>query len=358
MRAWKQILTFILMLSVIGITLSGCMFFSSGTIAQITVTPLTGVVPLTIHYDGTGSTGPSGIASYHWSFGTGDESYEATGDYTYEHAGTFTLTLTVRAQDGSIAKKSITVQVDPALWITDTNLNTIYRLDMNGNLLNTFALPTTQPYGVTIGEADGKTWLFVACQNNGNQRIVRIDPSDGSVGEIYSAPAQSPRYLTYGADEPKRIWHVDALSRKLYGMNRTDMQVLGAFGQSYFKSTSPQVENVPFLWEPAGLDWTPEEHSAGYLWYLEGETRLLYQIKIIPRYDIMSGTQLEIVGDPVELAASLFPVTGIDFYDGYLWAIDVNHHAIVQVDPETGVPTGTAITSFPGAAPGGIEIQH
>jgi len=348
----------VLLLLGIGGGIFGCALFSGGTQAVIEITPVSGVVPLTIHYSGSGSTGPSGITTYHWTFGTGDESYTESGYYTYEHAGVFTVTLTVRAGDGSTATKSMTVKVAPAVWITDTNLDTVYRLSMDGDVLDSFHLPVGQPQGVTIAEADGATWLFIACKNNGNQRIVRVDPVTGNVTGNYPAPAQSPRNLTYAADEPKRIWHVDGLSRKLYGMNRTNLQVLGSFGQNYFKSTSPQVGNVQFLWTPAGLDWTPKNNASGYLWYLEGKTRLLYKIRIIPRYDIMSGTQLEIVGDPVALDPYLFPTAGIDFYAGYLWVVDIAHHAIVQVDADTGEPTGTKITGFPGALPGGIEIQQ
>ncbi|MCK4392224.1 hypothetical protein KAX17_04910, partial [Candidatus Bipolaricaulota bacterium] len=294
---------------------------------------------------------------YTWDFGTDDpDSHEVSGSYTYEHAGTFTLTLTVRAEDGSTDTETVTIQVDPAVWITDENLGRIYKLDMQGNELDSFGLPVSEPRGITVAEVGGKSWLFIACYNGGNQRIVRIDPVTGNVSQNYSAPAQSPLNLTYGATGQKQLWHVDGLSRKIYRLNPSNAQVYDFYGQAYFKATSPQVSNVPFLWTPQGLDWTPETNAAGHLWYLEGENRLLYKIKIIPGYDIMSNTQLQIVGDPVSIP--IFSAAAIDFYDGYLWVVDVNNHRIVQIDPATGMPTGTEITGFPGASPAGLEIQQ
>jgi len=104
-----------------------------GTLALIDATPLVGVVPLTVAFDGTGSTSADGISTYSWSFGTDDpDVHVETGTHTYEHAGTYALKLTVRGSDGSTATTSVTVTVDPAMWITDANLNTVYKLDMQG----------------------------------------------------------------------------------------------------------------------------------------------------------------------------------------------------------------------------------
>ena len=343
----------VLLLGLIGL-LAGC---GSGTIAIIDATPLVGAVPLVVSFDGSGSTSPSGISTYTWSFGTDDPDVHAeSGTYTYEHAGTYTLRLTVRGEDGSTASTSLTVTVKPAVWITDANLNTVYKLDMQGNEITSFALPFTEPHGITVGEVGGKAWLFVACKNGGNQRILRIDPVTGNVIQNYSAPAQSPLNLTYQAEMQKQLWHVDGLSRKLYRLNPPDLQGYDAYGQSYFKATSPQVGDLPFLWVPQGLDWTSEANAAGYLWYFEGQNRMLYKIKIIPGYDIMSNTQLQIVGDPVNIP--IFSASAIDMYDGKLWVIDVNTHAIIEVDPASGLFTGNRITGFPGAAPAGLEIQH
>ena len=353
MKSTYRALGLVLLIGVIGL-LAGC---ESGPIAVIDATPLTGVVPLVVSFDGTNSTPANGISTYTWSFGTDDPDIHAeSGTYTYEHAGTYTLTLTVRGANGSTAAKSVTVRVDPAMWITDSKLNTIYKLDMQGNEITSFTLPFTEPHGITVGEVGGKTWLFVACKNGGKQRILRIDPVTGNVIQNYSAPAQSPLNLTYQAEMQKQLWHVDGLSRKLYRMNPPDMQAYDSYGQSYFKATSPQVGDLRFLWEPRGLDWTPAPNASGYLWYFEGQNRLLYKIKIIPGYDIQSNTQLQVVGDPVNIP--IFSASAIDMYDGKLWVIDVDTHAIIQVDPTTGVLTSERITGFPGAAPAGLEIQH
>jgi len=347
------------LLLIIGVLVGGCFLFPSGTKAVIEVTSSSGVIPLTVDFDGGSSTGPGGISTYTWDFDTDDpDSHEASGTYTYEHAGTFTLRLTVRAEDGSTDTETVTIQVDPAVWITDENLGRVYKLDMQGNEIVSFGLPVTEPRGITVAEADGRSWLFVACFNGGNQCILRIDPVSGSISQEYDPPAQQPRNLTFGAVEPKRIWHVDGQSRKLYALNRTNCQSYAAYGTNYF-STSPQVSNVQFLWEPLGLDWVPAPNPelAGYLWYLEGGPYpTLYKIKIIPRYDIMSGTELQIVGEGVYIPVS--SVSAIDIYDGYLWVINVDSHEILQIDLDTGMPTGNKITGFPGARPAGLEIQQ
>ncbi len=135
----------------------------------------------------------------------------------------------------------------------------------------------------------------------------------------------------------------------------TTGQVFESFGLSYFNAFL-QVRKDAFLRTPAGLDWTPQPPAPGCLWYLEGENGLLFKMRIVPSYDIMSGTQLELVGEPLRVSVS--PVTAIDWDEGYLWVVDVNEHEIVQIDPVTGEPTGVKITGFPGAATAGMEIER
>jgi PKD repeat protein len=339
------------------LALASCTLFQHAE-AVIAVNATSGTVPFTITYDGGGSTGVGEVTYYHWAFGTGDEDSGATGTYTYQQAGTFTLELLVRDESGDNDTATVTITVEPAVWLTDENLDRVYRLSMDGTELGHFDLPVKEPRGVTIAEVGGKATLVISCANEGFQRLVYLDPATGAVKQTLTAPGQSPLQITYGAAGQKQLWHVDGLTRKIFRLNPADAQVYESYGQTYFKSTSPEVRDVPFLWTPQGLDWTPHPPTLGRLWYLEGETHLLYEIEMIAGYDIMSNTQLEIAGDPVELPEGIFPVKAIDMVDGYLWAIDVDRHRIVEIDPETGALTGEEITGFPGSAPSGLEIQH
>lgn len=193
-------------LCLIGGLISGCFLFPAGPKAVIEVSLREGFVPLTIEFDGSGSSAAAGISTYTWDFGTDDpDSHEVSGAYTYEHAGTFTLALTVRAEDGSTDTETVTITVEPAVWITDENQGRIYKLDMEGNELDSFDLPVTEPRGITIAEASGQDWLFVACFNGGDQKILRIDPTNGNVSHQYDAPGQSPKNLAFGAADRKSV---------------------------------------------------------------------------------------------------------------------------------------------------------
>ena len=345
----------VLVVVLVPLSFFGCALFSN-TKAVIEISGDSGIIPFTIEFDGSGSHGSGGIETYHWTFGTGDEWYGESGSYTYEHAGSYTLTLTVRDASGRTSSSSVQIEVAPALWITDENLAEIYKLDMDGNVLASFPAPAPQPRGISAAPVNGEWTLYVVCKGEGIQRIFRIDPDTGATVTQHSAPAQSPLQLTYGIEDPERVWHVDGLSRKIYELNPTSLQVLGSFGTNYFHS-SQQVGNEPFLHTPEGLDWKEGPAPAGSLWYLEGDTRRLYEISIIPAYDIQAGVQLEVTGDPLELDSSIFPVAGIAWYDGFLWAADVFHHEIVQIDPTTGRKTGEAIRGFPGTKIAGLTFQ-
>jgi len=338
------------------LSLGACMLLP-GTQANIQLSALAGVVPLTISYDGTESDGPGGIDTWHWHFEEDVDIYAVSGEYTFDHAGTYDVTLAVRAADGSMDSQTIRVVVQPAFWVTDSSLGTVFKLDMQGSVIQSFPTPSSQPRGVALAESGGGWSLYVACQGNGVQRIYRMHPETGAVQSEFSAPGQTPVYLAYGALTPFRLWHVDALSRKLYELVAGSGQLMNAFGATYFRS-SPNLGNAPFLQTPAGLAWDTAGGVAGALWLLEAETQSVYQLLIDPPINVFEGIQLELQPAPIVLDASVFPVAGIDWHDGFLWVVDQNHHQIVQIDPGTGLPTGETITGFPGAAVSGLAIQR
>lgn len=335
-----------------GLIVGGCDWFG-GPEAVIAVDAEHGVVPLTISLDGSGSSPEDDLVRYRWDPGTGDPSLLGVqSTYTYKHAGTYALTLTVETADGRQASSQVTIEVQPAVWVADTSLDQVFKLDLEGNVITSFSTPSSEPTGVTLAEVDGSDWLFVACQGEGNQRIFRLDPLSGDVMDEVRAPANSPLFLSYGRVEPKRVWHVDGLSRKIYALNRTSLQPFASFGTNYF-----QLGDSPFLWEPQGLDWTGVANTAGVLWYVEGETQMLYEITIVPRADILAGLQLDLVEEGTPLDPTLFPIAGIDWIDSALWVVRHDHHEIVEVDPQTGHPTGNKIAGFPGSDVSGLEFQ-
>lgn len=78
--------------------------------AAISVNPASGTPPLTVHFDGSGSSDPDGsIASYQWDFGDGSNGTGPVIDHTYPAAGTFTATLTVTDQQGARASAQSTL---------------------------------------------------------------------------------------------------------------------------------------------------------------------------------------------------------------------------------------------------------
>ena len=335
--------------------LGGCSLFHS-TSAVIEVSQTRGTVPLAITYDASASEGKDGITTYRWLFGDGGEAYGPSGSYTFDHAGEYRLELTVRAADGSMATEAMTIVVEAAFWVADENLNQIYKLNASGEVIQTLACPVSQPRGLTLAEREGEWVLFVACMGDGMQRLLKLNPETGAVLAQYTAPAGDPGGLTYAPAAPFRLWHVDKLSRKIYEINPADGQTLNVFGATYFQS-SPHLGEAPFLQTPGGVAWKEGPLDAGSLWVVESETRLLYELKIVPAIDIFSSTQLELRPNPVLLPADLFPISGFDWHEGFVWVVDRNHHQVVQVDPATGAPTGVVLSGFPGAAVSGLAIQ-
>src|SRR5262249_9916042 len=93
--------------------------------AVVKATPLSGIAPLAVSFDGTGSSDPDGsIASYMWFFGDGMSGTGATVTHTYVAIGTYIAQLTVTDNRGAASTLSVTIAAttDPNVINPPTNL--------------------------------------------------------------------------------------------------------------------------------------------------------------------------------------------------------------------------------------------
>jgi glucose/arabinose dehydrogenase len=85
--------------------------------AALTADPTSGSTPLTVNFDGSGSSDPDAgdTLTYLWDFGDGTTSQTTTPttSHQYTTSGTYTAKLTVRDNSGAVSSPPATVRVDP-----------------------------------------------------------------------------------------------------------------------------------------------------------------------------------------------------------------------------------------------------
>ncbi len=89
---------------------------AQGIQARVVADPIEGVVPLTVTFDASGSSYPTGqIVSYEWDFGDGTPKRIDVSKVTYKYnqIGTFTAKVTAIASDGSKSTAQTQVNVRP-----------------------------------------------------------------------------------------------------------------------------------------------------------------------------------------------------------------------------------------------------
>ena len=110
---WRKAIALALVVGGAGL-LSGCALFNAAPVAYFTSSILSGVAPLAVHFDASGSSDPDGeIVSYAWSFDDGQSAIGITADHIFSTvvARTFTVTLVVVDDQGSRSTQSQTIEV-------------------------------------------------------------------------------------------------------------------------------------------------------------------------------------------------------------------------------------------------------
>lgn len=94
----------------------GCTALNEAPIASFTRSPASGVAPLAVFFDASGSSDSDGtIVSYEWEFGDGtlsrDSTAESTTTHTFSNVGTYSVKLTVTDDGGTSAETIRAVDV-------------------------------------------------------------------------------------------------------------------------------------------------------------------------------------------------------------------------------------------------------
>ena len=101
-------------------------------IAVITSVISSELSPLTVHFDGSGSTDSDGeVVSYAWNFGDGSSSREISPSHTFETEGSYTVKLTVTddEDDSHETTENIVVKTTPPSNQLPVAMNDRYEID-------------------------------------------------------------------------------------------------------------------------------------------------------------------------------------------------------------------------------------
>ena len=166
--------------------------------AAFTASPTTGPAPLTVSFNGTGSSDPEGQPlSYTWDLngdGTFGDATSATASHTYSIAGTYTATLRVTDNQGASDTDSVTITVGntpPTATIDAPAAGTTWKV---GDVVN-FSGHATDPQQGTL-PASALTWRLLQqhCPSNCHTHVVQAFA--GVAGGSFTAPDHEyPSYL-------------------------------------------------------------------------------------------------------------------------------------------------------------------
>lgn len=142
-------------------------------VAEAMVYPTTGVAPLTVNFDGSGSNDPDGvIVSYNWDFGDGNTGSGQTESHDYNNTGTYSAILTVTDDQGATDSTSITINVTsdliPVIYVNDIVMTIlpvpggnaaqaeVVIMDQDGGVVSN-ATVTSEWSGIVSGTDTGNT---------------------------------------------------------------------------------------------------------------------------------------------------------------------------------------------------------
>jgi glucose/arabinose dehydrogenase/PKD repeat protein len=165
--------------------------------AAATATPTSGSSPLTVQFDGTGSSDPDAGDSltYHWDFGDGQSDDSVAPSHTYDTPGIYAARLTVTDQHGAMNTSApITVSVDassPVPKILTPSASTTWKV---GDAISFSGQADDAQDGRL--PASALTWTLIVhhCPSTCHTHIVQTFPGAAS-GSLVAPDHDYPSYL-------------------------------------------------------------------------------------------------------------------------------------------------------------------
>ena len=163
---------------------SGGPVINTPPIASATATPSSGVVPLTVSFNASGSSDPDGsIISYTWNYGDGINGSGVTSSHTYNSAGSYTAVVTVKDNSNATSTKSLTVNVSNPVILNNPPVA------QNQNITTEFNMAVT--LSLQYSDSDGPgPYTFTVVKN----------PSNGTLSGTGNSRTYTPNSGFSGTD--------------------------------------------------------------------------------------------------------------------------------------------------------------
>ena len=214
--------------------------------AVISANPTSGEEPLTVAFDGSGSS-PSGSITYFWDFDDGESATGSTTSHAYTSNGTYTASLTVTDNNGETDSESVDIEViesgpieiefdiNPAIWVNDKY--------PHGTTIKRINVPKTGTYELSIqAEYTGEEQI-------GEEYCLQVN--NGITGPIVPDQYNGP-------NDPTLKW----ISHGSYSLNEGENII--TFHKGGQPNRDPDGDHGPWT------EYSESDPKSWWTWYLGG----------------------------------------------------------------------------------------
>lgn len=158
----------------------------------------------------------------------------------------------------SSGEMRIAAGADDKLYVTDAELNIVYRMDVEGNFEEFQLAPSSRPRGITLGP-DGNVWVALF----GSSKIASITPS-GTVTE-YPTPTGGSGPMGIATGQDNNLWFTEQVANQVARVTLTEVDG----GTNVIISELPLVQPASYI-----KDITHGPGLDNHMWFTEQAGRI------------------------------------------------------------------------------------